>query len=303
MVNKVQKYVFVGDCNSINLEIIYKSFSYLKNKLEYILIGDIDDLKNYLNLINSKIRVNEIYNPLSFKEYKKNYFNFFNVKKKNKKKYENLLYQIKISNSLANKTKNDLVTMPINKNLFKKEMHFIGMTEYLAKINKTNTLMLMLGNNFSVIPFTTHINPKNIHKKIKQRAISNFLNLILINIRNKTYNLNFKKLIFICYNPHCGENGTIGNEDNLIEKVLKRFPKIQGPYAADSSFTNFKKETLFITTYHDQGLIPFKSLNNKGVNLTLGLNYKRLSPAHGTAIDIKSKNLANIDSYIQCMLI
>jgi 4-hydroxy-L-threonine phosphate dehydrogenase PdxA len=82
MVNKVQKYVFVGDCNSINLEIIYKSFSYLKNKLEYILIGDIDDLKNYLNLINSKIRVNEIYNPLSFKEYKKNYFNFFNVKKK-----------------------------------------------------------------------------------------------------------------------------------------------------------------------------------------------------------------------------
>ena len=64
-----------------------------------------------------------------------------------------------------------------------------------------------------------------------------------------------------------------------------------------------EKKTLFITTYHDQGLIPFKSLNNKGVNLTLGLNYKRLSPAHGTAIDIKNKNSANIESYIQCMLI
>ena len=303
MVNKVQKYVFVGDCNSINLEIIYKGFSYLKNKLEYILIGDIDDLKSYLNSINSKIRVNEIYNPLSFKEYKKNYFNFFNVKKKNIKKYKNLLHQIEISNSLANKTKNDLVTMPINKDLFKKEMNFIGMTEHLAKINNTNTLMLMLGDNFSVIPFTTHINPKNIHKEIRRRAISSFLNLILKNLDKCSYNLNFKKIIFICYNPHCGERGTIGNEDNLIAKILKKYPKIQGPYAADSSFNNFRKKTLFITTYHDQGLIPFKSLNNKGVNLTLGLNYKRLSPAHGTAIDIKNKNSANIESYIQCMLI
>ncbi len=300
---KIQKYVFVGDCNSINLEIIYKSFLYLKNKLEYILIGDIKDLKNYLKSINSQIKINEINNPLNFQEYNKNCFNLFDVKKRNKKKYENLLDQIKISNFLANKTQNDLITMPINKSLFKKEFKFIGMTEYLAKINKSNSIMLMLGDRFSVIPFTTHINPKNISKKINSNSLTNFLNLIINNLNKKKYRLNFKDLVFICYNPHCGENGTIGNEDHIISNILKKFTKIQGPYPADSSFNNIKNNTLYITTYHDQGLIPFKSLNKRGLNLTLGLNYRRLSPAHGTAIDKKNKNLANTESYIQCMLI
>lgn len=298
----IQKYVFIGDCNSINLEIIHKSFSYLKNKLEYILIGDINDLKRYLKSINSQIKINEINNPFNFQGYNKNYFNFFNIKNDNSKKYQNLLNQIKFSNFLANKTKNDLITMPINKSLFKKEFKFIGMTEYLAKINKASTFMLMLGDKFSVIPFTTHINPKDIHKKIKINNLNNFLSLIMNNLNKKIYRLNFKELIFICYSPHCGENGTIGNEDNLISNIIKKFPNIRGPYPADSSFNNIKKNTLFITTYHDQGLIPFKSLNKKGLNLTLGLNYKRLSPAHGTAVDKKNKNLANTESYIQCML-
>jgi 4-hydroxythreonine-4-phosphate dehydrogenase len=73
---------------------------------------------------------------------------------------------------------------------------------------------------------------------------------------------------------------------------------------ADSISNYLDKKTLFISCYHDQGLIPFKILNdNKGINMTLGLKYRRLSPAHGTARDIKFKNKANINSYIECMKI
>ena len=84
--------------------------------------------------------------------------------------------------------------------------------------------------------------------------------------------------------------------------INKSFKKISGPYPADSAFNNYKKNTLYISTYHDQALIPYKIINKKGFNLTLGLSYRRLSPAHGTAEDIIFKNLSNNSSYLACML-
>ena len=106
----------------------------------------------------------------------------------------------------------------------------------------------------------------------------------------------------MCYNPHCSENITIGLEDNTISNILSKISKNIRPYPADSAFTNYKNNSLFISTYHDQALIPFKLVNKKGYNLTLGLNYRRLSPAHGTAKDLKFKNKSNNSSYIACML-
>ena len=105
----------------------------------------------------------------------------------------------------------------------------------------------------------------------------------------------------MCYNPHCGESNTIGLEDEIIANSISKFKKITGPYSADSAFKNLNKNLLFISMYHDQALIPFKILNQKGVNITIGLNYRRLSPAHGTAKDIKFKNIADISSYVACM--
>ena len=122
-------------------------------------------------------------------------------------------------------------------------------------------------------------------------------------LNQKRYNLNFKNLIFLCYNPHCSEADTIGREDKLIRQLLKKnYKNILGPYPSDSAFINFKKNSLYISTYHDQALIPFKILNNKGFNVTLGLNYRRLSPAHGTAKDIMFKQKSNNASYLLCML-
>ena len=206
-----------------------------------------------------------------------------------------------ISNQLSKITGYDLITMPVDKSLFKKKIDFIGITEYLGKINNKKTFMLMHGEKFSIIPLTTHINPKEIHKNLFINNIYEQLKKILELI--KINKLKFNYIKFLCYNPHCGEENTIGNEDSLVSNLIaKKFKKITGPFPADSAFNNIKNKTLFISTYHDQALVPFKILNKKGINMTLGLNYRRLSPAHGTAKDIMFKNRSNNSSFIQCML-
>jgi len=291
------KYVLLGDIDSINIEIITKSFKYLKNKVNYLIICNKNDLAN-----NTYLKLNEIFDPISFKNYNQNKLNYFNVENISNKKYLNILNQIKFANNLANLTKFDLITLPIDKSLFKKNINFIGMTEYLGKINNKFTIMLMYGENFSVIPLTTHINIKDVYKFIESKKINLFLKNLIKNIKRKFYYLNFKEMKFLCYNPHCGEGGTLGFEDILLKKLLSKYKLIKGPYSADSSFTNIKKNTLFLSCYHDQVLIPFKILNKKSINLTLGLDYRRLSPAHGTAKDIKDKNLADNCSYLTCQL-
>ena len=298
-----KKYIFLGDCDSINIEIICKSYPLLKNKIKYIIIGNIDDFQKYLKKIKTNIKLKEIINPYDFHETDVNYLNIYNVNNVSSEKFKNLLNQIKIANIISNKTGLDLITMPIDKSIFKKKIKFIGMTEYLAEINKQKTIMLLYGDNFSVVPLTTHINLKNVHFYITIKKLKFTLSLLLKLIKEKKYGLKFNLIKFLCYNPHCGENKTIGNEDEIIKRSLCLFKNISGPFSADSSFSNLKKNTLFISTYHDQVLIPFKALNTKMINITLGLKYRRLSPAHGTAKDIKFKNKANINSYIECMKI
>ena len=296
-----KKFVFLGDLDSINLELIYNSHNYLKNKVEYILLGNIKDTSKYLSKINSNLEINEIYNPLNFENYKKDNLNFFNIENIHKEKHQTLLNQLSIVNHLSNSSQIDLVTLPINKSVFKKKIEFTGMTEYLAKINRRDTIMLMHGEKFSVIPLTTHINLKDVRNYLNKKYLNLKLTLINKQIQRRIYELNFKTIKFLCYNPHCSEQNTIGNEDRKITEIIKKFKNIYGPFSADSAFNKIQNNLLFISMYHDQVLIPFKILNKKGINLTLGLNYRRLSPAHGTAGDIKYKNIANLSSYIACM--
>ncbi len=298
-----RKYIFLGEIDSINIELIIKSFNFLRNKVDYILICNKKDLIKSIFFKKSNIKLNEILDPINFINYKKNKLNIFNIEDISKKKHINLLNQIEISNNIANSTKFDLITMPINKFVFKKKIKFIGMTEYLGNLNQLPTLMLMYGEKFSIIPMTTHINLKNISKYINSKLINNFLKNILNNIKKPQYSLNFKNIKFLCYNPHCGEEGTLGQEDIFIKNTLTKHAIIDGPYSGDSAFMKIKKNTLFLSTYHDQALIPFKILNKKSINITLGLKYRRLSPAHGTAKEIKGKNQADNKSYLACLLI
>ena len=306
MNNKIdkKKYVYLGDTNSINIEIILKTYIHLKHKLKFIIICNKFELESYITKIKSNVKINIILNPINFDNYDNNSLNIFDVENKYKEKYKNLLNQLKISNQLSKSTGFDLVTMPIDKSVFKKKINFIGITEYLGEINRTKTAMLMYGDKFSVLPLTTHINLKDIHIFLDKNNLKNQIKKVIRLIKVKKYKLNFRSIKFLCYNPHCSENNTIGREDSLIAKIIKNnFNLISGPYAADSAFRSFKKNTLFISTYHDQALIPFKILNKKGINFTLGLNYRRLSPAHGTAKDIKFKNKSDNSSFIECMKI
>ena len=297
-----KKFVFLGDENSINIEIINKSHNFLKNKVKYILLGNIKELSRYLNKLQSNLKINEIHNPLSFENYNPATLNIFNIDHVSKKKYKNLINQINIANYLANLSKIDLVTLPINKSLFKREIKFTGMTEYLSKINKKKTIMLMYGEKFSVIPLTTHINLNDVKKSLNKKNLDQLLKEIIFQTQRKIYNLKIKKIKFLCYNPHCSESDTIGLEDKIITKSISNFKKITGPYPADSAFIKIEDNNLlFISMYHDQALIPFKIFNHKGINLTLGLNYRRISPTHGTANDIKFLNNADISSYLACM--
>ncbi len=301
--NKMKKYVYLGDTDSVNIEIIVKSHNFLKEKIQYVIIGNKAELEKYLFKLKTNIKINDILDPIGFYNYKKNLLNIYNVDNSYKEKYKNLLNQIKLSNKLSSITKYDLITMPIDKSLFKKKIKFIGMTEYLGKLNKSKTMMLMYGENFSVIPLTTHINLKNIYKDLSKDKINKKLNNMMNLLNLKRYKLNFKHFIFLCYNPHCSEDNTIGSEDKKIKEIIrKNFKNILGPYPSDSAFNNYKKNSLYISTYHDQALIPYKIINKKGYNLTLGLSYRRLSPAHGTAKDIMFKKKSDNASYLACML-
>ena len=296
------KYLFIGDLESINLEIICKSQKYLKRKVKYIIICNIKEVKTSLKKLTFERKLKEVLDPLNFSSIDEDSLNLFNIENISNKKYVNLLNQLTVSNYLSNITKFDLITMPINKSLFKKNMAFNGITEYLGKLNNKKTKMLMYGENFSVLPITTHINPKNIHLKIKSTFLKKEIIEILNYIKNYKKLLKIRKIKFLCYNPHCGEDSTMGLEDQIIKKVIRNFKLIEGPYPADSAFNKFYKNSLYISTYHDQGLIPFKILNSRGINITLGLDYLRMSPAHGTAEDIKYKNKSNNASYLECMI-
>tara|TARA_B100000989_G_C19512808_1_gene460012 strand:- start:530 stop:1447 length:918 start_codon:yes stop_codon:yes gene_type:complete len=298
-----KKLIYLGETDSINIELITKSFNFLKEKVNYILICNKNDLAKSSNFKKSNIEINEILDPLNFTNYKRSKLNIFNIDDISKQKHLNLLNQIEISNNIANSTGYDLITMPINKFVFKKKIKFIGMTEHLGILNKSPTLMLMYGEKFSIVPMTTHINIKNISKYINSKLINNYLKNILNNIKKPEYSLNFKNIKFLCYNPHCSEEGTLGNEDILIKSIINKHKMIDGPFSGDSAFLKIKKDTLYLSTYHDQALIPFKILNKKSINITLGLKYRRLSPAHGTAKEIKGKSLADNTSYLACLQI
>jgi 4-hydroxythreonine-4-phosphate dehydrogenase len=166
--------------------------------------------------------------------------------------------------------------------------------------------MLMRGNKFSIIPLTTHIRFRNILDKFNKRKFYHDLINILTIIKKKKFK--YTEIIILGVNPHAGEDGTLGNEEAIMKKVINiinqkiKLIKLKGPLSADSAFNDVKPNQLFISYYHDQALIPFKILNNKSINQTIGLDYNRLSPAHGTATDIIYKNNSDNSSFIQCML-
>ena len=195
-----------------------------------------------------------------------------------------------------------LVTGPINKKSIQAQgFHFPGHTEYLAKYaNVDEALMFMVSEGLRVAVVTGHIPLRDVADTLTQDKI-----LSKIREVHKSLQFDFKisrpKIAVLGLNPHAGEHGAIGLEDQEIIKPAIQTARDQGilafgPYAADGFFGSsaFKEFDGILAMYHDQGLIPFKALTfDAGVNFTAGLPIVRTSPDHGTAFDIAGKNEAS----------
>ena len=198
-----------------------------------------------------------------------------------------------------------LVTAPINKyNIQSEDFKFPGHTDYLNQELEGDALMLMVQDNLRVGLLTDHIPINEVASHLTEELIFKKIETI-----NKTliqdFSINKPKIAVLGLNPHCGDGGVIGNEDDAIlkpalKKIFEKGTLVFGPFAADGFFgsNQYEKYDAIIATYHDQGLIPFKTLSfGNGVNYTAGLNKIRTSPDHGTAYDIAGKNKADYNSF------
>jgi 4-hydroxythreonine-4-phosphate dehydrogenase len=199
-----------------------------------------------------------------------------------------------------------LVTAPIHKkNTQSHEFAFTGHTPYLQHICEANDVaMLMVSPNFKVGLVTEHVPLGDVTKYITREAILSKLNIINHSLI-KDFGIDKPKIAVLGLNPHAGDEGLIGKEEEEIIKPAIKDAKhnmiVVGPFSADAFFARRQhlKFDAVLAMYHDQGLIPFKALaTGEGVNYTAGLPVIRTSPDHGTAFDIAGKNMADTSSFL-----
>jgi 4-hydroxythreonine-4-phosphate dehydrogenase len=164
--------------------------------------------------------------------------------------------------------------------------------------------MLMVQDNLKVGLITDHIAINEVAKHLTEELIVKKIETIKQSLI-KDFSINKPKIAVLGLNPHCGDGGVIGKEEDEIlkptlKKIFEKGPLVFGPFAADGFFgsNQYEQYDAIIATYHDQGLIPFKTLSfGNGVNYTAGLNKIRTSPDHGTAYDIAGKGIAEFNSF------
>ena len=304
-----------GDPNSINSEIIFKAWKKL-NKVEkkkIYLISNSNLLKKQFLKLKYSLKIENVNNILE-KENSSN-LKVLNIKLKFKNPFK--VNRIEASNFVINSlnyahkycSENQGVTMincPISKKLLKKNK--IGVTEFLAaKCNvERNAEVMLIGNKkLSVSPLTTHIDINEVSKKI---------NFSLITKKIQTINYWLKKRLkrkprigVLGLNPHNAELRKNSKEKKIIIPAIIKLKRIginvKGPLTSDTIFMGeHKNYDVIVGMYHDQVLSPFKSIYKfDAINITLGLKYLRVSPDHGTAINLIGKNRANPTSLIKCI--
>lgn len=202
------------------------------------------------------------------------------------------------------------VTGPIDKNtIHGQEFPFRGHTEYLTQeFDATESLMLMVGNDLKVGLVTEHIPVKEISTYITKERVELKIRLLELSLK-KDFKISKPKIAVLGLNPHAGDEGLIGTEENevikpVIADLKSKGKLIFGPFPADGFFAagHHTKYDGVLAMYHDQGLVAFKTIAfDNGVNYTAGLPIVRTSPDHGTAYSIAGKNLADEGSMRQAI--
>ena len=213
------------------------------------------------------------------------------------------------ANALKENKIHGLVTAPMNKkNTQSPEFNFTGHTPYLKQFfNAPEVVMLMVANQFRVGLLTEHIPVSEISNFVTRERFLSKLNCLHQSL-NRDFGIDKPRIAVLGLNPHAGDEGLIGKEEEEIIKPAIKEAKhnmlVMGPYPADAFFArrHHEKFDAVLAMYHDQGLIPFKSLAiGEGVNFSAGLPVVRTSPDHGTAFDIAGKNKADHTSFLSAI--
>ena len=199
-----------------------------------------------------------------------------------------------------------LVTAPLHKsNVHSADFSYTGHTPFLKDFFAVNdVLMLMISDSLKIGLVTEHLPVKDIAANITRESIVSKLSILHASLK-KDFNIDRPKIAVLALNPHAGDNGLIGSEEEeIIKPAIKEAKQhnmlVTGPFSADAFFARglYNKFDAVLAMYHDQGLIPFKSLAiGEGVNYTAGLPGIRTSPDHGTAFDIAGKDKADPSSF------
>ncbi|SDB61415.1 4-hydroxythreonine-4-phosphate dehydrogenase [Flavobacteriaceae bacterium MAR_2010_188] len=306
--------ISVGDLNGIGSEIILKTFED-ERMLDFCtpIIFASTHVMNFFNkFYKSQINFNPINNFEEIKPGKVNVYNVwkdqikidFGEESKEMGKYSILSLE-SATKALKECNIDVLVTAPINKsNIQSEDFKFPGHTDYLARELGGDSLMFMITENLRIGLLTDHVPVKDVPSQISESVIDKKINTIIKTLV-QDFQIPKPKIAVLSINPHAGDNGVIGTEDDAIlrpklKKLQEEGKLVYGPYSADSFFgsQNYKNFDATIASYHDQGLIPFKTLSfGRGVNYTAGLTRIRTSPDHGTAYEIAGKGEANENSF------
>ncbi|MCC6252449.1 MAG: 4-hydroxythreonine-4-phosphate dehydrogenase PdxA [Bacteroidia bacterium] len=199
-----------------------------------------------------------------------------------------------------------IVTAPINKDNIQSEgFNFAGHTEYFAhEFKVSNHLMFLISDHLKIGTVTGHVPINQVAVQLSTEKIINKVKLMADSLLTD-FGIRKPRIAVLGLNPHAGDNGVIGNEEkDIIIPAVQHLKEagyiVYGPYGADGFFGSgtFNKFDAVLSMYHDQGLIPFKTLAfESGVNYTAGLPFVRTSPDHGTAYDLAGKNIASESSF------
>lgn len=286
--------ITTGDPNGIGAEITIKALNKLNLPTDKIAIISNRRIIDYYGKLNKDYEIIEV--P---------YFGDIECGKVTKDAGEFSFQSVKLACELKGKA---IVTAPVAKNALHLAGHeFNGQTEILQKyLAHDNQLaeMLFVAGNFRVLLLTRHVALKeiNLTKEIVIEKISNLKEFFVTHL-----GIREPKFALCGFNPHSGENGILGREEieilqPAVNELRAKGINITNPLPADTLFIKYSDYDCIIANYHDQGLIPIKTVaDDKTVNMTIGLDIIRTSPGHGTAFDIAGKNIANETGMIEAI--
>lgn len=306
--------ISIGDLNGIGPEIVLKSFSDVR-MLDFctpVIFANIKMLTWYKKELGLEMHLNSISGVNQVVPGKINVLNAWNEPYEvrygatDSKAGQWAIASLKSAvTALKSRALDALVTAPIDKkNSQSDDFKFPGHTDYLAQELEGNALMFMVSEHLRVGLLTDHVPVREVPNKITEALIREKSQAMIASL-TQDFGVRKPKIAVLGVNPHSGDQGVIGSEDQeimipTIHSLRDAGHLIYGPYPADGFFGSgaYKEFDAVLAAYHDQGLIPFKTLSfGAGVNVTAGLSAVRTSPDHGTAFDIAGQNKARTSSF------